>query len=278
MATVKDVLEGKPLRCPIHPALVHLPIALFPISLLLDLASWIWSKGELYLVQGAFIALLCGLATGVLAAIFGLVDYRTIRTDHRGMKTARLHMMLNVVALLVFAASAALHHSQLDANRIGVLPLILSLVGVGLLGYSGYLGGDLVYSEGINVGRHRRSSPLPQRTIKAATSPSPQNWLAVSPVDSLQEGGTLRVDVGGTIVVIARSGGNIYAFQEFCTHRYGPLSEGALESNQVVCPWHCSKFDVRTGKVTAGPAKVDLHTFRVHLHEGQIWVEPPQPE
>jgi nitrite reductase/ring-hydroxylating ferredoxin subunit len=81
--------------------------------------------------------------------------------------------------------------------------------------------------------------------------------------------------VNGTTITIARIKGRVYAFQEFCTHRYGPLSEGAFEGNEVICPWHCSKFDVRTGKVTAGPAKVDLRTFGVEERDGKIWIEPP---
>jgi nitrite reductase/ring-hydroxylating ferredoxin subunit len=72
--------------------------------------------------------------------------------------------------------------------------------------------------------------------------------------------------------------GQAYAFQEFCTHRHGPLSEGAFEGTDVICPWHCSKFDVRTGKVTAGPAKIDLRTFRVEEREGKIWIEAPGKE
>ena len=86
MATVKNLLQGRPLRCPIHPALVHLPIALFPISVLLDVASWIWPDQALHLVRGAFLALVAGIVTGLIAAVFGLVDYTEIRVDHRAKK------------------------------------------------------------------------------------------------------------------------------------------------------------------------------------------------
>ena len=85
--------------------------------------------------------------------------------------------------------------------------------------------------------------------------------IKVADASQLAEGGTLRVDLAGTIIVVASVGRRLHAFQEFCTHRYGPLSEGALEGNTVMCPWHCSAFDVPTGRVTAGPAKVNLRTF-----------------
>lgn len=274
MATVKNVLEGKPLRCPIHPALVHLPIALFPISVLLDVASWIWPDQDLHLVRGAFLALVAGIVSGLIAAVFGLIDYTEILVDHRAKKTARLHMILNVIAIVLFAVSALLHRAQLEDPRIALLPLVISLVGLGLLGYSGYLGGDLVYANGIAVGRHRRETPLPHSTVEPGSA-SVDEWRPIADEHAIAEGATLRVDVDGTIVVLARVKGEVHAFQEFCTHRYGPLSEGAFQGTEVICPWHCSRFDVRTGKVTEGPAKVDLRTFRIETRRGKIWIENP---
>jgi nitrite reductase/ring-hydroxylating ferredoxin subunit len=95
----------------------------------------------------------------------------------------------------------------------------------------------------------------------------------VAPVADLAEGASLRADLNGVIVAVVRFDGNYYAFQEFCTHRYGPLSEGRLHDGQVECPWHGSCFDVRTGRVTRGPAKVDLNTYRVLVNDGMIFVD-----
>ena len=221
-------------------------------------------------------ALLGGLASGLLAAVFGLIDYATIRTDHHAKKTATRHMIFNVIAIALFAVSAALRASALDTVRTAPLPFALSALGVALLAYAGYLGGHLVYSEGVGVGRHRRETPLPHSTITIASGGQP--LVPVADANLLCEGGTLRVDVDGTVLVIARVAGEVYAFQEYCTHRYGPLSEGALKNCEVLCPWHGSRFDVRTGKVTGGPAKVDLRTFRVEIRDGKIWIEPPPPK
>lgn len=49
-------------------------------------------------------------------------------------------------------------------------------------------------------------------------------------------------------------------------------SEGGFEGLNAQCPWHNSCFDVRTGKVTQGPAKVDLKTFKVETRDGKICV------
>ncbi|HYD84070.1 MAG TPA: DUF2231 domain-containing protein [Opitutus sp.] len=274
MASLKNLAEGKPLRSPLHPAIVHLPIALFPIGVLLDFGSWMCPTRDFYLVRGAFYCLVAGLATGLLAGVFGFVDYSDIRRDHPARKTATRHMVLNLVALALFAVSAALRYDHLEAVRTAALPLWISVAALAVLSYSGYLGGHLVYSDGVGVGRHRREPPMPDETIAARADAG--GMASVAESSALAEGATLRVDVAGTIVALARVDGQVHAFQEFCTHRFGPLSEGALRGCEVICPWHNSRFDIRTGRVTAGPAKVDLRTFRAEERDGRIWLEVPR--
>lgn len=274
MSSAKDILEGKPVRSPLHPALVHLPIALFPLSVLLDVASWMWNQPEWFLVRAAFIALAAGIVTGLFAAVFGFVDYTEIRDDHPAKKTATLHMVLNVVAIGLFGLGLGLRWGELDLARTPGIPLLVSLAGLAVLGYSGYLGGHLVYSDGVAVGRHRREPRLPEGTI--SLNETAGQWGAVAPETALPDGGTLRVNANGVIVTIARTEGRLHGFQEFCTHRYGPLSEGQVKGCEVICPWHRSAFDIRTGKVTSGPAKIDLRTFRVESREGKIWLQMPE--
>lgn len=270
MATPKEIIEGKRLRAPVHTALVHLPIALFPLSFILDLASWLPPRPELHLVRGAFIAIATGIATAVVAAIAGVIDYTTIRDDHPAKKTATLHMVLNLVAVGLFAAGLGLRYGSLELDRTGFLPLLLSFVALGVLGYSGYLGGSLVYNDGVGVGRHRHRTPLPEKTIERPDSGDMPVAVGATPL--VGEGETARVDVGGTVAVVARTDGHLCAFQEFCTHRYGPLSEGKIENGEVVCPWHGSRFIMATGKVAQGPAKVDLRTFPVEEREDKVWL------
>ncbi len=154
-------------------------------------------------------------------------------------------------------------------------PLVLSIIAVTIISFSGYLGGILVYDNGIGVGRHRRRSPLPKSTLLAgAEQKDPHGFIPIVSESALSEGQTLRVDAAGTIMALVRLGGQVYAFQEFCTHRHGPLSEGCFQDAQVRCPWHNSRFDIRSGKVTQGPAKIDLKVFEVQVRQGQIWVRP----
>ena len=60
------------------------------------------------------------------------------------------------------------------------------------------------------------------------------------------------------------------AFDDFCTHKGGPLSDGAMICGVVRCPWHGSQFDARTGAVKAGPAKEKVGTYRVEVAGGEV--------
>src|SRR3954454_16614731 len=98
---LKDVLEGKPLRHPVHPMLVHFPIGLFILSLLLDIASFGFPTAS-HLVLGSFYAMALGVVTALLAAIPGFVDYTDIRVDHPGRRIATAHMTLNLITVAVY--------------------------------------------------------------------------------------------------------------------------------------------------------------------------------
>jgi nitrite reductase/ring-hydroxylating ferredoxin subunit len=231
------------------------------------------------LMRGSFYAMLLGVITALLAAMPGFVDYTDIRRDHRGKDAATAHMILNLIVVTIYAANLWMRASMLTEPKISLVPLMLSIVGVGMLSVSGYLGGRLVYDDGIAVGRHKRSAPMPADTIQLSRASAEKEgdvtFVAVPKAERLQNGETLRVEIDKQVMTIARIDNQFFAFQEFCTHRFGPLSEGSFHGFNVQCPWHNSCFDVRTGKVTNGPAKVDLKTFRVEERHGKIYVGVP---
>jgi uncharacterized membrane protein/nitrite reductase/ring-hydroxylating ferredoxin subunit len=269
---LKDFLEGKPLRHPLHPMLIHFPIGLFILSLLLDLGSLAFPSTP-NLVREAFYAMLLGIIGALIAAVPGLVDYTDIRDDHPGKRTATAHLTLNLIVVGLYGINLGVRFSTLDALKTAVGPLILSLLGIALLSVSGYLGGRLVYDQGISVGRHKRRTPIPENTLHLTRGEKGDAvFVPVPEAESLGDRETLLVQIDGEVIAVAKLDGNFYAFQEFCTHRFGPLSEGDFKGFDVQCPWHNSCFDVRTGKVTNGPAKVDLKTFKVERRDGKICV------
>src|SRR5437879_12572654 len=78
---LRDILEGKPLGHPIHPMLVHFPIGLFFLSLLLDIASFVFPNVP-NLVLASFYSISLGVVTALLAAVPGFADYTALRSRH----------------------------------------------------------------------------------------------------------------------------------------------------------------------------------------------------
>ena len=282
---LKDLLEGKPFRHPLHPLLVHFPVGLFVLSLLLDLAS-LAVPGFGGLVPGAFYTMVLGVITALIAAVPGFVDYSEIRRDRPGKSAATAHMLLNLFAVALYAVNIGLRAGVLEQPKTPWPQLILSLIGVTILSVSGYLGGHLIYCDGIAVGRHRRKVSMPDETLRfssldrASTRADTAAGLVFVPTiaaDQLTNKETVRVQINNEALVVAKLEGDFYAFQEFCTHRFGPLSEGSFQNDQVQCPWHGSCFDVKTGRVAHGPAKVDLKIYPVQIRDGKVCIGLRQP-
>jgi nitrite reductase/ring-hydroxylating ferredoxin subunit/uncharacterized membrane protein len=273
--TVKQLLQGRPIRHPLHPLTIHLPLGFWLLGLIFDIAALAnGGRPETHwMLEAAFWCLLFGTAVSLLSAITGIADWLDIRKDHPAHKTALIHMGLMLPAIAIFLLDTLLHFSYLQQPRSPVLGLVLSSVGYALSIAGGYLGGILVYDDGIGVGRHRRENELPRKTLHADPARSTlDDFEPVAPESSLREGGTLRAEVNGSVIALIKSGDKVFAVQEFCTHRCGPLSEGCVKNRQVQCPWHNSRFDLTTGAVVHGPAKVDLKTFEVRVEGGMIHV------
>ena len=69
-------------------------------------------------------------------------------------------------------------------------------------------------------------------------------------------------------LVIAHTADGFHAFADACTHDSQPFGHGVLDNNDIVCPRHGARFDVRTGEVTAPPALVPLDTYELKI-EGE---------
>src|SRR3989442_1210463 len=89
------------------------------------------------------------------------------------------------------------------------------------------------------------------------------------------EGGKL-VEVGGQKIAIFNVGGRYYAIENTCPHRGGPLAEGKIEGDEVICPWHGPRFNVTTGAVLEPPGQgVRSFAVRVTGEEVEIGEESP---
>jgi 3-phenylpropionate/trans-cinnamate dioxygenase ferredoxin component len=88
-------------------------------------------------------------------------------------------------------------------------------------------------------------------------------------VADVAPGQTRLVQVGEDSVAVYNVGGTFFATQDACTHQGGPLSDGNLENEIIMCPIHGSRFNVTNGQVVGGPATRALQTFRVKV-DGEI--------
>jgi 3-phenylpropionate/trans-cinnamate dioxygenase ferredoxin subunit len=97
-------------------------------------------------------------------------------------------------------------------------------------------------------------------------------FVRVAATSEIQPGDRLIVELGRDWVAIFNVDGMYYAVQDICTHDDGPLAEGELIGCEIECPRHGARFDIRTGKVTAPPALVDVPTYEVRVDGDHILI------
>lgn len=95
----------------------------------------------------------------------------------------------------------------------------------------------------------------------------------VAKVSEIAPGTTRRVEVDSVEVLLCNVDGAIYAIEDVCTHDGGPLDQGQLEGDHVVCPRHGATFDVRTGDALTLPAVMPLMTYEVSVEGDDIYVD-----
>lgn len=94
----------------------------------------------------------------------------------------------------------------------------------------------------------------------------------VADKQDLQRTGLLKVESGGKSIVLSMVNGEVYALDAVCSHEGGPLEEGKLEGYEIECPWHGSRFDVRTGEVRSPPADTPQSVYEVKVENNDILI------
>jgi 3-phenylpropionate/trans-cinnamate dioxygenase ferredoxin subunit len=98
------------------------------------------------------------------------------------------------------------------------------------------------------------------------------DFVTVARTSDIPAGQVRVFSVDGFDVAIANVDGAFYAIDDVCTHDGGPLGEGTLIGDQVECPRHGARFDVKTGAVKALPADLPVRTYEVRVEGGQVQV------
>ena len=98
-------------------------------------------------------------------------------------------------------------------------------------------------------------------------------FVEVAKKSQIPDNGVIGVQAQGKALALISVGGNIYALDDRCPHEAAPLSDGQIEGGEIVCPWHSSRFDVKTGRVTMDPAMEDIATYKVRVVGDAVEVE-----
>ncbi|HKZ05772.1 MAG TPA: DUF2231 domain-containing protein [Methylomirabilota bacterium] len=131
----------------IHPMLIVFPLGLLTTAVVFDLIGLVWGQDMWYGV--AYWMIVAGIVGGLLAAVFGVLDYVGLPRNTRARAVGLYHGVGNVVVMVLFIASWLLRRP--DPLHPGTGALLLSFVGLGLALVTGWLGGELVQRLGVGV-------------------------------------------------------------------------------------------------------------------------------
>lgn len=253
---IKSLLNGTPLMHRIHPALVVVPLGSWTTALIFDVLEGFADDNDKTAYRTAADA---AISVGILGALpsakTGVADWVDLYAHRRRVGTA--HAMLNVAALACYVTSLAIRKGGGPRGPA----VVLAGAGFGMIALSGALGGELVYTLGVNVPHNLLPTP-------------PNRFTDVLASEDLVEDTPKVVNAGRVSVLLMRRGDTIYAVDNWCPHAGGPLSRGKFEGDVVECPWHQSRFCLADGKPLQGPAASPLRTFEVREEGGRISVRP----
>jgi nitrite reductase/ring-hydroxylating ferredoxin subunit/uncharacterized membrane protein len=244
---VKDALHGRWLGHQLHPLLVALPIGMWSGASLLDVTAGRDGHRAAQRLVGA------GILLAAPTAAAGLADWSELGAFQRPKRVGLVHAAANVATTIVYVASwSARRRGDHARGRT------LALLGATGLGVGGYLGGHLAYSQGVGVDRN------------ADEQKEPLEWTDAAAAADVSADGLRRIEVAGQQVVLVTASGQMHAMGATCSHYGGPLEQGSVEDDCLVCPWHGSRFRLADGSVARGPATAPQLSYEVRVHGDRV--------
>lgn len=111
-------------------------------------------------------------------------------------------------------------------------------------------------------------------TVVDATHQAPDQYTNVALLSELEDGCGKRVYCGSDAIALFKVNGRVFAVADRCTHGRASLSEGKVDADSCTlhCPWHGGQFDLTSGEVRHGPARVPIKIFEVKVEEDRVLV------
>jgi len=96
--------------------------------------------------------------------------------------------------------------------------------------------------------------------------------IKVCLVDELSPGEAKQVQLKDRApLAVYNLQGDFFITDDTCTHGDASLAEGEIEGDEIVCPFHLGKFDIRTGDVTAAPCSEPIKTYQVLIVAQEVF-------
>ncbi|HEU5270619.1 MAG TPA: Rieske 2Fe-2S domain-containing protein [Jatrophihabitans sp.] len=246
---IRDLASGTPTGHPAHPPLVAVPIGSFVAASVLDLSGPDGAVAARRLIG-------LGVLSALPAAATGASDWSYTSGAER--RLGFVHAGVNALALSCYTGSwVARRRNQ------WLLGALLAGGGATLLTAGGFLGGHLVYARGVGVDT-------------TAFSVASEDWQDTLAEAELIDNQPTLVHAAGLPVLLIRRGGELFALDDRCSHRGGPLHEGQLSGDGCIsCPWHGSRFRLAGGEVVDGPAVRPQRRWEVRTRYGMVQVRVP---
>ncbi len=99
-------------------------------------------------------------------------------------------------------------------------------------------------------------------------------FTRVAGTSDIEDGEFMTVEVGNEIIVLSRFAGEFFAVAEACTHAGGPLGDGYQDGETIECPWHASRFNMKTGEPEKAPADRPLGRYAVRIDGDDVLIGP----
>lgn len=253
---LQDFVNGSWLGHPIHAVVTDVVIGAATLVAVFDLAVLVLGADDLETASLVGVGIVSLAALSAIAT--GLTDFKDTHTGNE-RNVVVLHGLINIVATTAYIVSFVLR-----LGGSGDLGIWFSLAGVLILTVGGYIGGHVVFKYGYPVNRNA-----------FAKGQRAKAYTAVIAAADVPESTPMKVMLGATALVVVRRGDLVHALKATCSHAGGPLDQGELVGDTIVCPWHSSAFRLTDGAVRHGPATTRQVTYRARVSDLQIEVEGP---
>lgn len=249
----RNFLNGTWLGEPLHVVLTDLPVGAWTVAMVFDALDA--TVGGRKFARAADTSIAIGIAGAAGAAVTGMTDWSDVDPPARRM--GFVHGLLNLSGTALFVTSLLLRRNK--ARKSG---RVAGILGYAVMAYAAHLGGKMVYEQRVGVDR-------------TDGQVFPENFTAVMEESALAESMPTKAMYQGVPILLVRRGQRLFAMADTCSHFSGPLSEGKLEGDAIVCPYHFSKFALEDGRVINGPAVHQQPCLEVRTRDGQIEVRRP---